>query len=181
MTSYLWLTVLTLALALCVSCQARAASSDDERELIKILNSRADVDIDTHRQNRFPLGHTTSGHHAPSGASASALPLSSIWYHQGPVLISEEGQAMGAPVRHRPYAPAATYADLLSRLRTALPIEVVDEGDSSLEKRYRPSGFQGSRGKRFIPGLQSLLLASYYQDAEKWKRQPHKGFHGTRG
>ncbi|KAI8767394.1 hypothetical protein BgiBS90_029542, partial [Biomphalaria glabrata] len=75
-----------------------------------ILNSRADVDIDTHRQNRFPLGHTTSGHHAPSGASASALPLSSIWYHQGPVLISEEGQAMAAPVRHRPRdtGPAAS-------------------------------------------------------------------------
>ncbi|KAK0053198.1 hypothetical protein Bpfe_017354, partial [Biomphalaria pfeifferi] len=121
MTSYLWLTVFTLALALCVSCQAQAASSDDERELIKILNSRDDVDIDTHRQNRFTLGHTTSGRHAPSGASA--LPLSSIWYHQVPVLISEEGQAMGSPVRQRPYAPAATYADLLSRLRTALPIE----------------------------------------------------------
>ncbi|CAG5123807.1 unnamed protein product [Candidula unifasciata] len=49
------------------------------------------------------------------------------------------------------------------------------------EKRFRPSGFLGSRGKRLLPGLEPLLLARYYQDAEKWKRQPHLGFHGSRG
>lgn len=57
----------------------------------------------------------------------------------------------------------------------------------SMEKRYRPSGFMGSRGKRFMPGLESLLLAKYYRDFfskrmdAKWKRQPHYGFHGSRG
>ena len=46
---------------------------------------------------------------------------------------------------------------------------------SGVEKRYRPSGFMGSRGKRFtpgfmgsrgkrfMPGLESLLLAKYYR------------------
>ncbi|CAG5115493.1 unnamed protein product, partial [Candidula unifasciata] len=32
-----------------------------------------------------------------------------------------------------------------------------------LDKRFKPSGFLGSRGKRFIPGLESLLLARYYK------------------
>jgi len=47
-------------------------------------------------------------------------------------------------------------------------------------KRYRPQGYFGSRGKRFMPGMASLILAKYYRDA-KWKRQPHFGFHGSRG
>uniref|UniRef100_A0A0B6Z712 Corticotropin-releasing factor domain-containing protein n=1 Tax=Arion vulgaris TaxID=1028688 RepID=A0A0B6Z712_9EUPU len=50
-----------------------------------------------------------------------------------------------------------------------------------VERRYQPSGYLGSRGKRFIPGLESLLLARYYQIAEKLKRQPHQGFHASRG
>ncbi|BFZ22350.1 hypothetical protein BsWGS_25389 [Bradybaena similaris] len=49
------------------------------------------------------------------------------------------------------------------------------------EKRFKPSGFLGSRGKRLLPSLEPLLPARYYQDAEKWKRQPHQGFHGSRG
>ncbi|GFO02647.1 tachykinin-2 [Plakobranchus ocellatus] len=47
-------------------------------------------------------------------------------------------------------------------------------------KKGGPRGYIGSRGKRFMPGLESLLLAKYYQDAGKWKRQPHIGFHGSR-
>ncbi|BFZ06443.1 hypothetical protein BsWGS_09482 [Bradybaena similaris] len=64
----------------------------------------------------------------------------------------------------------------------------VSHSTGELDKRYKPSGFLGSRGKRFIPGLESLLLARYYKDyspviadAEKFKRQPHLGFHGSRG
>jgi len=48
-------------------------------------------------------------------------------------------------------------------------------------KRFRPQGYMASRGKRVVvPGLESLILAKYYKD-NKWKRQPHLGFHGSRG
>nr|ARS01403.1 tachykinin 1 [Deroceras reticulatum] len=57
----------------------------------------------------------------------------------------------------------------------------VSHSTDEIYKRFKPSGFLGSRGKRFTPSLESLLLARYYQDAEKWKRQPHLGFHGSRG
>lgn len=50
-------------------------------------------------------------------------------------------------------------------------------------KRFDPSGFSGSRGKRFIPGLEALFLSQMYKklDAEKWKRQSLRGFHAARG
>ncbi|XP_035827676.1 uncharacterized protein LOC101859590 [Aplysia californica] len=76
--------------------------------------------------------------------------------------------------------------NLLLRLRNELAalrdhqLAASDQQGSGMEKKFKPSGFMGSRGKRFMPGLESLLLAKYYQDA-KWKRQPHLGFHGSRG
>nr|ARS01404.1 tachykinin 2 [Deroceras reticulatum] len=48
-----------------------------------------------------------------------------------------------------------------------------------VDRRFQPSGFLGSRGKRPNPSVVSL--ARYYQDASKRKRQPHTGFHGSRG
>lgn len=39
----------------------------------------------------------------------------------------------------------------------------VSHSTGGMDKRYKPSGFLGSRGKRFIPGLESLLLARYYK------------------
>ncbi|KAL8603119.1 hypothetical protein ACOMHN_046031 [Nucella lapillus] len=51
------------------------------------------------------------------------------------------------------------------------------------DKRFYPSGFTASRGKRYMPGLEALLLSQMYKklDAEKWKRQSMLGFHASRG
>ncbi|XP_076455917.1 uncharacterized protein LOC143290399 isoform X2 [Babylonia areolata] len=50
-------------------------------------------------------------------------------------------------------------------------------------KRFNPSGFSASRGKRYMSGLEALLLSQVYKklDAEKWKRESMLGFHASRG
>ncbi|XP_025082917.1 uncharacterized protein LOC112557335 isoform X2 [Pomacea canaliculata] len=57
------------------------------------------------------------------------------------------------------------------------------EGQEFRSKRFDPSGFAGSRGKRYFPGLEALVLSHMYQKyAEKWKRQPSLfGFQASRG
>ncbi|PVD36046.1 hypothetical protein C0Q70_03016 [Pomacea canaliculata] len=58
------------------------------------------------------------------------------------------------------------------------------EGQEFRSKRFDPSGFAGSRGKRYFPGLEALVLSHMYPklDAGKWKRQfSHFGFQAARG
>ncbi|KAL8607998.1 hypothetical protein ACOMHN_023814 [Nucella lapillus] len=62
--------------------------------------------------------------------------------------------------------------------------EAEEEGKRMmLGKRFNPAGFTGSRGKRYLPGLEALFLSQMYKklDAEKWKRQSLLGFHAARG
>ncbi|CAL1536751.1 unnamed protein product [Lymnaea stagnalis] len=190
MTSYLWST-LTFTLVTIALCQARPGRPDDESELMKVLetdHTHADPSYRLDQPQDYSLPDLELPSDVPS-ASSSAL-VSSAWLptslHQ--TRADAEEPDFGAGAGHRASRLRAVfYEDLLRRLR-AEASELRGQGQADefrtagdVERRFRPSGFQASRGKRFSPALESLLLARYNLDAEKGKRQPHSGFHGTRG
>lgn len=128
-------------------------------------------DLDSSQLNShtgYMPGHDSASH---SDASAEGLSLPSYAWGHAPSLwyrdqdlddLDRSELRLIKGHHHRP-----SYAGLLAQLRVALA-RLRGEGqglqlEEEIEKRLKPSGFQGSRGKRFIPGLEKLLLASYYQ------------------
>ncbi|GFS08944.1 tachykinin-2 [Elysia marginata] len=69
-----------------------------------------------------------------------------------------DSSAQGRSVGYRRYRDYIRNRDRGER-RQAIPLR----GGEISKRRQGPRGFYASRGKRFIPGLESLLLAKYYQ------------------
>ncbi|RUS79060.1 hypothetical protein EGW08_013186 [Elysia chlorotica] len=98
---------------------------------------------------------------------------------------AEEDDYVMEPV---PEAGAQAYRTLMEMLRgsaRAGRMQDLSLRESFTKRGHGPRGFYASRGKRFVPGMEALLLARYYEaiqkHAKKFKRQPHPGFHGSRG
>ncbi|XP_059151214.1 uncharacterized protein LOC131937642 [Physella acuta] len=126
-----------------------------------------------------------SGRDSHSDASVEGLSLPSYaWGHVPSLWYRDQDDLDRSELRlvkghhHRP-----SYAALLAQLRRGVGPATGERsgfaaggGDREEAQAQR---VPGEPGEEVIPGLEKLLLASYYQGAEK--RQPPLGFHGSRG